>query len=222
MTNQRRILGILWYELVTNVEVAILSQLLSINEAISRRRLSLATSDVWIKLHLPIKPHISESRHDRAQDSLAPGGDNQVVRKNAAWSRSPRAHGSLLLMLGILRRIGQHGGRYNPSTVKRRHTHTHTHTHRERERERERERSSFQYASLVSGIDSRLLSVNPAGPALISPTMPHPVLLVALPTSVPSTHHFHHPSPLHSFTAGLKLSFFANLSHHSLPCLLPD
>jgi len=30
-------------------------------------------------------------------------------------------------MLGVLRRIGQHGGRYDPSTVKR----------RERERERE-------------------------------------------------------------------------------------
>jgi len=41
MTNERRILGILWYEFVTNVEVATLSQLPSINEAISRRRHSL-------------------------------------------------------------------------------------------------------------------------------------------------------------------------------------
>jgi len=41
MTNQRRILGILWYESVTNVEVSTLSQLSSINEAISRRRHSL-------------------------------------------------------------------------------------------------------------------------------------------------------------------------------------
>jgi len=41
MTNQRRILGIFWYEFVTNVEVATLSQLLSINEAISRKRHSL-------------------------------------------------------------------------------------------------------------------------------------------------------------------------------------
>jgi len=40
MTNQRQILGILWYEFVMNVEVATLSQLPSINEAISRRRLS--------------------------------------------------------------------------------------------------------------------------------------------------------------------------------------
>jgi len=39
MTNQRRRLDILWYEFVTNVEVATLSQL--INEAISRRRHSL-------------------------------------------------------------------------------------------------------------------------------------------------------------------------------------
>jgi len=41
MTNQRRILGILWYEFVTNVEVATFSQLPSINEAISWRRHSL-------------------------------------------------------------------------------------------------------------------------------------------------------------------------------------
>jgi len=61
--------------------------------------------------------------------SLAPGGDNKVVRENAGWSSSPRAQGSLLLMLGVLRRIGQHGGRYDQSTVKR----------RERDRERERE-----------------------------------------------------------------------------------
>jgi len=40
-TNQRRILGILWYEFVTNVEFATLSQLPSINEAICRRRHSL-------------------------------------------------------------------------------------------------------------------------------------------------------------------------------------
>jgi len=33
-----------------------------------------------------------------------------------------------------------------------------------------------------------------------------------------STHHSHQPSPLHSFTPGLKLSFSANLFHHSLHC----
>ena len=37
-----------------------------------------------------------------------------------------------------------------------------------------------------------------------------------------STHHCHHPSPLHSSTPGLKLSFCANLSHHSLPFLFLD
>jgi len=73
----------------------------------------------------PSQP-VSQSRLDRAHDSLTLGGENQVVRENAGWSRSPRAQGSLLLMLGVLRRIGQHGGRYDPSTVKR----------RERERER--------------------------------------------------------------------------------------
>jgi len=56
--------------------------------------------------------------HDRAEDSLAPGGENQVVRKNGRWSRSPQAQGSLLLTLGVLRQIGQHGGRCDPSTVK--------------------------------------------------------------------------------------------------------
>jgi len=45
---------------------------------------------------------------------------SSVVRVNAGWSRSPRAEGSLFLMLGVLRRIGQHGGRCDPSTVKRR------------------------------------------------------------------------------------------------------
>ena len=39
---------------------------------------------------------------------------------------------------------------------------------------------------------------------------------------VPSTHHFHHPLPLHSSTPGLKLSFSANPSHRSLPFLLPE
>jgi len=38
MTNHRRILGIFWHEFVTNVEVATLSQLPSINKAMSRRR----------------------------------------------------------------------------------------------------------------------------------------------------------------------------------------
>ena len=41
----------------------------------------------------------------------------------------------------------------------------------------------------------RLPSVNHA---LISPILPHPVLWVALPPLVPSTHHSHHPSLFHS------------------------
>ena len=45
---------------------------------------------------------------------------------------------------------------------------------------------------------------------------------VALPPSVPSTHHFHHPLPLHSSTPDLKPSFSANPSHRSPPFLLPD
>jgi len=80
-------------------------------------------------LWLPsVKPYISQSCHDRAQDSLTPGGDNQVVRENVGWSRSPRAQGcpsDACLECWI----GQHGRRYDPST--------------ERGREREREPSAF-------------------------------------------------------------------------------
>jgi len=50
------------------------------------------------------------------------------------------------------------------------------------------------------------------------------VLSVALPPSVPSTHHSHHQSPLHSFNPGLGLKppFSENPSHRSFPFLLPD
>jgi len=78
---------------------------------------------------------------------------------------------------------------------------------------------SFQYAS------PRLWNQPPApsvNPALISPILPHPFLWVAFPPSATLTHHSHHPSPLHSSTPGLKLSFSPNLSHHSLPFLLLD
>jgi len=50
----------------------------------------------------------------------------------------------------------------------------------------------------------------------------HLVLWVALLPLVPSTHHSHHLSPLHSFTPGLKSSFSANPSHSSLSFLLQD
>ena len=101
---------------------------------------------------------------------------------------------------------------------------------------------------LVSGINSRLLSVNrmvDARPcnvidmlrrvrnrrtiiiiiinhALISPILTRPGLLVALPPSAALTHHYHYPSPLHSFIPGLKPSFSANDSHRSFSFLLPD
>jgi len=81
-------------------------------------------SGIWIRLLLPIKPCISQSWHDRAQDSLAPEGDNQVIHENAGWSRSPRAQGIFLLMLGVLWQISLHGGHYDPSTVKRRERQT--------------------------------------------------------------------------------------------------
>ena len=47
-------------------------------------------------------------------------------------------------------------------------------------------------------------------------------MIECIPPSVPSTHHFHHPSSLYSSTPGLKLSFSANPSLRSLPFLLPD
>jgi len=133
MTNQKRILGILWYEFVANEEVATLSQLPSINEAVSRRRHFLfghvRRKDQAASAHQKSPTVYLSVMTRQAQDSLAPGEDNQVIRENAGWSSSPSAQGSFLLILGVLRRIGQHGGRYDPSTVKR----------RERERERERE-----------------------------------------------------------------------------------
>jgi len=68
---------------------------------------------------------------------LAPGEDNQVIHENAGWSRSPQAQDCLLLMLGVLRRIGQLGGHYNPSAVKG----------REREGERTTVTSLLYYVS---------------------------------------------------------------------------
>jgi len=83
--NQRRILGILWYKFVTNEEDATLSQLPSKNEAISRRRHSLFGHVRRMDQAAPAHK-ASQSRHYRAQDSLAPGEDNQVIRENAGWS----------------------------------------------------------------------------------------------------------------------------------------
>jgi len=74
------------------------------------------------------------------------------------------------------------------------------------------------FLPLVSGINSRLLSVDHA---LISPILFHPVLRVAL---LPLVSHI--DSPLsssitpHSFIPGLKHSFSTNPSHRSLPFLL--
>jgi len=77
--------------------------------------------------------------------------------------------------------------------------------------------------TVVSAINSRLLCVNHA---LISPVRTHPVLRVALPLSVPSTHHSHHPSPLYSSIPFLQilptaafLFFFRTDSTDSLDCL---
>jgi len=71
MTNQRQILGIFWYEFFMNVEVDTLSQLPSINEATSQRRHSLFGHVRRMdQAAPPTKPYISQSLHDRAQDSF--------------------------------------------------------------------------------------------------------------------------------------------------------
>jgi len=128
MKNQRRILGILWYKFVTNVEVATLSQLPSINEAISQRRHSLFGHIRRMDEAAPAHQALNRSATSRQGLGQFGTWKRQPGRPRKCWgSRSPRAQGSLLLMLGVLRRIGQHGERA-PSTVKR--------WDRERERER--------------------------------------------------------------------------------------
>jgi len=142
MTNQRRLLGILWYEFVTNVEVATLSQLPSINEAISLMRHFLFGHVRRMDQAAPAHQALHFSVTSRQGSGQFGTWRRQLGRPRKCWveqrSRSPRAQGSLLLMLGVLRRIGQHGGRYDPSTVKR------------RERERERERASESFCSTDS------------------------------------------------------------------------
>jgi len=134
MTNQRRILGILWYEFVTNEEVATLSQLPSINEAIRRRRHSLFGHVRRMDHAAPAHQALHLSVTSRQGSGQFGTWRRQPGRPRKCWvEQIPRAQGSVLLMLGVLRRIGQHGGRYDPSMVKCRQ--------RERERERERERA---------------------------------------------------------------------------------
>jgi len=109
ITNQRRMLGILWYEFVMNEEFATLSQLPSISEAISRRRHSLFG-------------------HVRRMDQVAPAYQAlhlSVTTVRTAWhlvkitirkrwvEQVTRSTGpSLLLTLGVLRQICQHRRRY--------------------------------------------------------------------------------------------------------------
>jgi len=74
---------------------------------------------------------------------------------------------------------------------------------------------SFQYASprlwnqLPASLRQQRINLcNSSSPSSLSGTL--------IPPSVPSTHHFHHPLPLHSFNPSLKLSFSVNPSHRSL------
>jgi len=122
--SQRRILGILLYEFVTNEEVATLSQLPSMNETISRRRHSLFG-------------------HVRRMDQAAPAHQalhlsvtsRQGSRQFGTWRRQPGRPRNCWVeqvttstglapsdawSVATNRRIGQREGRYDPSTVKRR------------------------------------------------------------------------------------------------------
>ena len=76
---------------------------------------------------------------------------------------------------------------------------------------------SFLPVCFPSSLESTFgLSVNHA---LTSPVLIHPVLRVALPPSVPSTHHCHHPSPL---TLHSKLETFLSCkSFSSQPSVSP-
>lgn len=86
-----------------NEEVTTLSQLPPITEAINHSRHSLfghvRHTDQAAPAHQVL--HLSVTRR-QGSDSLAPGQNNQAIHKNAVWSRSPRAQGSLLLTLGVL------------------------------------------------------------------------------------------------------------------------
>jgi len=67
--------------------------------------------------------------------------DHEAALEDAGWNKSPRTQGSLFLMLGVLRRIGRRGGRYDPLSIKR---------------ERERE-SSYRYTNDVWYYNDNLL-----------------------------------------------------------------
>ena len=82
---------------------------------------------------------------------------------------------------------------------------------------------------LVSGTKCRLLSINQTITHQFCPILTRPILWVALPPLVRSTHHSHYPLPVHSFIPDLKPSFSPNPSHlpffrtdstDSLNCLL--
>jgi len=103
MANQRRILGILWYEFITNEEVATLSQLPSINKA------------PWL-----IQPYGSGCSRPPSHTSLSHvtrglgtvWHPEETTRSSAKklGEAGHHEHRALLLMLGVLRQIGQHGG----------------------------------------------------------------------------------------------------------------
>jgi len=110
MTNQKRILGIFWYEFVTNVEVATLSQLPSINEAISRKSHSLfghvrrmyQVAPAHQALHLCVTSRQGSGQFDTWRRQPSPPRKCWVEQVTTSTGLS------LLLMLGVLRRIGPH------------------------------------------------------------------------------------------------------------------
>jgi len=115
-------LAIFWYEFVTDLEVATLSQLPPINEAISRRRHSLWSRKAYGSgcSCPPIPTPTSPSHVTTGLGTVWHLAETSRSSAKMLSGASHHGHRTLLLMLGVLRRIGLHGGRYDPSTVKRR------------------------------------------------------------------------------------------------------
>jgi len=109
--------SILWYEFVMNVKVATLSQLPSTNEAISRRRHSLWPRQAYGSGCSCPPSHTSLSHVTTGLRTIWHLEETTMKMLGGAGHHEHRA---LFLMLGVLWPIGQHGGCYDPSTVKRR------------------------------------------------------------------------------------------------------
>jgi len=133
MQNQRRILGIHWFDFIKNEEVSRISGLPPIDVVISQGRHSVwSCEENWIHVRLLTKPYTLLSAHSVARGQTTAGEGHEDIRAIPGSSRSSPTT-SPYLMPGLLQRIGRHGGRYDPTMVKH-----------SRERQTERGATSFQ------------------------------------------------------------------------------